>query len=66
MLSDCMKTRQPKKQTNDFHWTPSEQDLLRQFLAKCIMEFGGKKASRVMDELVRQWIDGRVKVRLED
>jgi hypothetical protein len=53
-----------KASTNDFHWTPEDGDLLRQFIAKCALEFGGRKAGRVLDALAKKWVEGRVKVRL--
>ena len=54
-----------KKATNDFHWTPESQQTLRAFIAKCATEFGGKKASKVMEILVKKWLKGKVKVHLD-
>ena len=59
-----IKPERGQEESNDFHWVPKSQALLRKFQAECVMRFGGKKASKVMDALVKQWLDGKVKVRL--
>jgi hypothetical protein len=53
----------PQAQT-DFHWSPGSQELLRKFQAQCYMDFGGKRASLVLDALVQQWLAGETTVRL--
>jgi hypothetical protein len=57
------KQKKKPRKTHNFHWTPESQDLLRQFLAKCALEFGGRKAAKVLESLVKQWVDGKIKVR---
>ena len=50
--------------TNGFHWVPESQELLREFQAKVILEFGNRKTSRVIDTLVRKYVQGRIRVTL--
>jgi len=48
--------------TNDVHWTPRSQELMRQFQAMCALRFGQRKCSRVLDALAQAWLDGEVRV----
>jgi hypothetical protein len=48
----------------DFHWSPGSQEIVRQFQVKCMEEFGGRRASLVLDALVQHWLAGKIKVTL--
>jgi len=59
-----VRTPSEAPQTNHFHWITDSQERLRSFLSKSIMDFGSKRASRVIDALVDKWLRGEVTVSL--